>query len=295
MNLLGGNRLVLRLKTQMMVAYAMVANLTVATAGAPVVGVAVKSGSFTVDGARVSGNATVFEGNRIDTGSGSTRLELNNGNRLSLGADSAGSIYRNRFVLEKGAGDVVATNSFQVEALNLFVTPGAAKASARVSLPSPGLLHVDAVNGAVEVATKKGVLLARLDPGTSLDFTPPPDGATAPARVSGTIHKVGDRFVLQEETSKVTIELRGSDLSTYTGARVEIEGIVLNEASSVPNTSEVIKVAKVTKIGKSGATARGHHGPTTVIAGVGVAAAATGAGFVISRGSDTKAVSPSSR
>lgn len=285
----------LRIRTQVAVACVMVANLTLATAGAPVIGVAIKSGSFMVDGARIDGNATVLEGNRIDSGSGSTRLQLSNGNRLKLGADSTGSIYRNRLVLERGTGEVQTTTAFYLEALNLRVETETPKTRARVALTAPGLLHVDAVDGAVQVSTSKGVLLARLEPGTSLEFAPPPDGAMAPSKLTGIVRKIGEKYVLSEETSKLIIELRGADVASLLGERVEIEGVVLAETSNVQGVSEVVKVVRATKVARPRGIAKGPHVPTAVIAGVGVAAAAAGAGVIVSQKNDTKSVSPSSR
>ena len=286
----------LRLKTQGMVACLLAAHLTLATGAAPVIGVAVKNGSFKVDGVKIDGNATVMEGNRIESGSGSTRLQLSNGNLLRLGSDSTGAFYRNRMVLEKGTGEVqTAAAGFLAEAAGLRVAAEHPRTDARLTLNPTGSLHVDALSGEVQVLNKAGVLLARMDAGTSLEFTPPSDGAMAPSKMSGLVRRVGEKYVLTDETSKLVVELHGVDVAGSLGERVEIEAIPLAEASTIPGVSQVVKVVKVVKLGKAGAITSHSHVHGAVIAGVAVAAAAASAGVIASQKNDTKSVSPSSR
>src|SRR3954464_7618344 len=94
-------------------------NMALATAATPVIGVALKAGSFTMDGNRVEGNATVLEGDRIDTGSGPARLEFVNGNRLRLSTGTKAVVYSDRLVLERGTGEISAASQFRMETMNL--------------------------------------------------------------------------------------------------------------------------------------------------------------------------------
>jgi hypothetical protein len=289
---------VFNLRTKSLIACIMAANLTLATAGAPIIGVAIKSGSFTVDGSKISGNATLFEGTTIDTGSGAARVQLTNGTRVQLSAESTGKIFRDRMVLEKGSGQLDASGAYRMEALNLRVSGS----SARLALRDGRTLRVDAVGSDVQVTTSKGTLIASLAPGSSLDFMPPAgDGAAAPTKLVGVVTKRGSSYLLQDETSKITVELIGDGLESLAGQRVEIEGAPVLGGTPAQGASQVIRVAKSTKLGKAavvkaaGAAHAGHLS-TAVIAGVGVAAAAAGTGIVLSRGDNTpQTVSPSSR
>ncbi len=293
----------LKLRTQYIVSCLMAANMTIMMAGAPAIGVAVKNGSFTVNGSRIDGNATLFDGNRVETGSAATRLQLNSGARWRLDASSAGTIYGDRLVLEKGVGELESTNAYNTDALSLRVTtsPGS---SARIAVIGTRSLHVDALRGDLQVLNSKGVLIARLAGGKSIDLIPPPDGAAPPTKLTGVIEKKGDHYFIQDETSHVTVEIQGEEVSSQVGKRVELEGAVVDGASPAGGASQLIHVTKVVALGKiaGGAGAAGGSATiagvglhTAVIAGVGVAAAAAGAGVILSNNGSSPAASPSSR
>jgi len=85
---------------------------------APTIGIVTASGHFSVEGSQVWGNATLFDGATVETGSASSDLALRNGVKLQLGADSRARIWKNRLVLEKGAAQLAAPASFEVSVLN---------------------------------------------------------------------------------------------------------------------------------------------------------------------------------
>src|SRR5260370_27823061 len=101
----------------------MAANMTIMMAGAPAIGVVVKNGSFTVNGSRIDGNATLFDGNRVETGSAATRLQLNSGARWELDGSSSGTISGARLVLENRVAQLESTIAYNTDALSLYVTP----------------------------------------------------------------------------------------------------------------------------------------------------------------------------
>ncbi len=90
---------------------------TLATA-APAIGIVTASGHFSVEGSQVWGNATLFDGATVETGSSSSELALRNGVKVQLGAGSRAQIWQNRLVLEKGAAQLAAPGSFEVSVLN---------------------------------------------------------------------------------------------------------------------------------------------------------------------------------
>jgi hypothetical protein len=90
-----------RFSVQSLIALILAANLSLGTAAAPAVGIITATGSFTIDASNVTGNATLFEGNQIETGKASSLLQLNNGARMQLAADLRRAVYRDRLVLEK--------------------------------------------------------------------------------------------------------------------------------------------------------------------------------------------------
>jgi hypothetical protein len=242
----------------------------------------------------VSGNATVLAGDRIETGTGPALIVLRDGTRVLLSAGAAGSVFADNVALERGTGEVTAASPFQISALNLRVAT-AARGSSRTVITPSGILHVDSVQGNVQVKTGQGTLVARLDPNASFDFTPSEDQAVAPTKLTGVVRKAGDSFVVQDEISKVVFELRGEHLGSLVGHRVQLEGMVVAEKSQAADASQVIHVAKAVKVDRASPIVQAKHLPTAVIAGVGVAAAAASAGILASEQGGSNTVSPSSR
>jgi len=85
---------------------------------APAIGIVTASGHFSVEGSEVWGNATLFDGATVETGSASSELALRNGVKVQLGAASRARIWQNQIVLEKGAAQLAAPGSFAVRVLN---------------------------------------------------------------------------------------------------------------------------------------------------------------------------------
>jgi hypothetical protein len=215
-----------RYSVQSLIALTLVANLSLGMAAAPAVGIATARGSFTIDDSSIAGNATLFEGNHIETGRISSPLQLNNGARMQLAAESRGIVYRDRLVLEKGMGRVENAGTFQVEANSLRIAP-ASEAAAQVSLRPSGMVEVAALNGPVRVTASNGMLLASLQAGKTIDFTPEATpGPAAPTTVTGCLESSGGKFLLTEEASLVRFEMTGTGLEKEVGHRVQISGMV---------------------------------------------------------------------
>ena len=85
---------------------------------APPIGIVTASGHFSVEGSQVWGNATLFDGATVETGSASSELALRNGVKLQLGVESRAQVWQNRLVLEKGIAQLAAPGSFEVSVLN---------------------------------------------------------------------------------------------------------------------------------------------------------------------------------
>lgn len=85
---------------------------SVAALAAPAIGIVTASGHFSVGGSQVWGNATLFDGATVETGSASSQLDLRNGVKVQLGAGSRARIWQNRMDLEKGVAQLAAPSSF---------------------------------------------------------------------------------------------------------------------------------------------------------------------------------------
>lgn len=298
---------------QSLIALVLAANLSLGFAAAPAVGVVTASGSFTVDSSRMAGNATLFEGSVIETGKGSSQLRLNNGARMHLAAESRGIVYRDRMILERGDSQFESLNSYQVEALTLHVRPSGG-ASARVKVRDANTLHVAALNGPVRVANAQGVLIARLEAGHALQFTPEAAGAAAPSSMTGCLAMSNHKYMLKDEASSVSFEVVGGGVEKHVGSRVQIMGTV-NPATADSNVVQATSVKFLSKNcgstragaatastgakGAGPAAAKSASGMSmatkAIIAGVVVVGASTGAAIAVTGDDEPQTISPSSR
>ena len=117
-------------------------------AGAPAIGVVTASGHFTLDRARVWGNATLFSGGRIETDAASSQVNLANGVRIQLAANSSASILDNRLTLLTGSGQLVAspvvfeTAGYEIAAGGFAIRPNGTGARVHVSWGAGGTLEI---------------------------------------------------------------------------------------------------------------------------------------------------------
>jgi len=228
---------------QDLIALILVGSLTISQAAGPAIGVAMANGSFQVDSSQVYGNTTLFDGATIQTEKASSRLKLNNGAKMSLGENSRAMIFDKRMRLERGLGEVGASSSYRMEARTLRISPGDTKAIARVKLEGDKQVLVSAVNGPVRVFNDSGLLVANVERGMALLFTPQAAQPSA-FQMSGCLLQTADgKFLLVDPNQ--TVELRGSDLAQETNNRVEVKGTAYRSAPPIPPASQVVQVDSI--------------------------------------------------
>ena len=198
-----------------MVALLIAAPISVLSAAAPGIGIAMSDGTLSINNARTAGNATLFDGNTIETGNASSRLQLNNGATLQLSSDARGTVYGDRLVLERGATQVGGT-SYEVNARTLHIVGS----DARVSVLGK-TVEVAALSTPVRVSNAQGVLVANLEPGKALNFTPLQDaGAQAASSTTTTT----------TETKTKKKKVAGDDTNYHVGV---VAGVIVAAAVGV--------------------------------------------------------------
>ncbi len=268
----------------------------------PVIGIATVHGSLRVDNVPVQGNATLFDGARLETASASSRIRLQAGGQMELGTASRGQVFSDRLILEKGLGRMEYVPHYRFEARNLRIEPDSIGSSAEVLLSEPGRVTVNALSGQVRVSTAEGLLLARLEPGGSLEFQPQAAGAVAPFVLTGCLAGADGRILLTDETAKVSFELKGKELTQYIGQRVEIQAAAPGNgpAGSGPKVVQVVQIKRVaggcpamppSRNGSQAKAPRMSGSTKAVIAGVAIAAGAGGAALGLTGGETTTPIS----
>ncbi len=135
----------------------------------PTIGIASAVGSFTLNSNQVDGNANLFEGSEIKTAKASSQIFLQNGAALTLGIDSAGTVYRNHLLLQEGATKIDNMDGYSVHAASYRVEQGQPASQAVIRLDGD-MVEVAALAGSLNVFDKKGALLTHIGSGTASAF-----------------------------------------------------------------------------------------------------------------------------
>jgi hypothetical protein len=256
-----------RFTAKAVLSLAVSANLSILPAATPYIGVATSDGNLTINNAKTAGNATIFDGSTIQTEKATSQIRLKDGGRVLFSPDSRGQLYSDRLVLEKGSARIA---NYAADASGLKITPDA-DASAAISLRG-SVVEVAAINGGVRVYNANGINVANLAAGRALSLRPQEAGGSVPSSLVGCVTKSGDTYLLTDETSNVTVELRGGNVKE--GQRVQISGSQVPNATPAGGATQVVNVMGVKVVGGScPATTPGG----VAAAGAGAGAAAAGA------------------
>jgi hypothetical protein len=282
-------------------------SVSIGTAAGPAIGVVKASGSFRVDDAAIYRSGTLFAGNVIDVESVPSEAWLDGGARLRLSPGSRCQVYQDRLLLEKGASQVMGGDHYAVETRGLRVLGSGPTAEVRVSLNPAGHVEVAALGGAAQVWSARGFLVANVLPGSALDLDSQGAEADSGSRLTGCLRKKSGKFILTDETTNVTAELRGAGLSKEVGKVVEVRGPMKPDAKAAAGATQVIQVSELKPTGRkcsvSGKAAAGAGAAAgaagmstgTIVAIVGgVAAVGTASGLAIraTSGGEQQPLSP---
>lgn len=234
-----------------------------------------------IDGARVSGNATVFDGSVVSAASYS-RMELNSGTRVDLANGSEARVFSNHIALQSGMSEVQSSSAFAIEARNFKITPADSNSIARVKLDSDQKVLVTAVSAPVNVWNRYGMLVARVTPAAPMAFLPQAATSTAFTN-SGCVVNKSNTPVLVDQTGNQVVELRsttkGVDFRKFVGKRASVTGNVIPSATPVQGASQAINVSSIS--GASGgdcSAVAARVGATMSAAGIAAGGAAAAAG-----------------
>jgi hypothetical protein len=279
--------MITRFHNSSLVVLALALTLNYSLAAPAALGVATARGGFLIDGAPVEGNATLFDGVRIETRKASSSIRLGSGATAGLAGESRARVYQERLVLERGQGEVASSSGYRMEALGLRIEPSAPGASARVTLHGDKAVQVAAVGGPVRVLTGAGFLVGNVTPSRALLFSPQAAGAATATTMSGCVTEEDGKYYLTDRTSGVKMQVRGPIIEQEAGNEVDIVGTVLApdhvEVNSINRLGtgcrgSVIPVAAAAGVAAGAAAGMAAGTTAVVIVGVGVAAAAAGYG-----------------
>jgi hypothetical protein len=210
------------------------------------IGIITASGHFTLDRSQVWGNATLFSGEKVETDTASSQATLRNGVTIQLASASSASVSENRLMLWKGAGQVAAPESYEIEAGGLAIRSASGTGRLRVGWSAGGEIEVSALTGSARVANAgTGVVLASIPAGRRMNFAMQAGAGGTVTRTGCLLYKDG-HFLMQDQNTQEVVELLGQNLAANLGNRVTVTGNAgsarptLNIATSLLNATNVV-------------------------------------------------------
>jgi len=235
------------------------------------IGVAMSDGSILINDAKTAGNATIFAGSTLQTQKGMSQVRMKDGAQFSLASESRAKIFADHVDMEKGTARFTG---FSATANGLSIRADGAT-TASVSMLADKNIEVAALTGNVHVFNAAGINVANLAPGRALNLRPQDAGAAAPSQMAGCVSSSSGALLLTDETSKVTVQLRGGNVKA--GRRVQITGTTVANATAAKPATQVINVTTAKDLGGCNAAAAGAAAGGAAAGGAAAGAAAAGA------------------
>jgi hypothetical protein len=225
------------------------------------IGTANCAGTFWVDSAGVSNHATIFENSVIETEGAPARLQISGEVRIVVDARSRARVYQDHLVLEKGRVQLDSGKDYRIEARTIRVLLSKPGARAVVTAGMSGEVEVAALGAAVRVANAEGVAVANVAAGHAVELRL---GQTSEASVlTGCVVKEGASYTLRDDVSAVTVELRGQEVASQVGQRVQVTGAIVPAQRALAPADQVMQARTVRALGTACGEAMAAAVPVT--------------------------------
>lgn len=217
--------------------------MTYAAASTISIGTVNARGDMRIDGNLVNGNATLFDGTVVETGTATADLRLAKGVEFTLSPNSRTTLHSNYLLLERGQTEISGAGSFKVEANGLTVSPLESHSRALISIKADNTTEVASLNGSFGISNGQGSLISTVRPGRSLLFAKQTSTSHSTSfSGQGTVSVDKDGFYFFFTDKGGTFQLVGKDLKDFLGYEVKVTGTVQPGVKPVMTATEVVSV-----------------------------------------------------
>jgi hypothetical protein len=218
------------------------------SASPPGIGLVMTTGSVLVDGLQVPGTTAIFAGNLISSGDRSAILQFSDGTSAMMMPSTEVTVYHERSVLQHGIITQRRADQHPVVLTDgLKISGATSKAVTVVRVKDEMHFEVEAEEGESDVWTPSGLLLARIEPGKTLNFSiSQAAGTQANPKALTLCADLNSNYLIRERTSNVTYELQGVGLDKYLYKTVKVIGTPVGVPAS-PSDPQLLQVSKIEK------------------------------------------------
>ena len=223
--------------------------VSVAAADSVSIGTVSARGDFRVDSHLVSGNATLFNGSMVETGTATADLRMGTDATITMSTNSRGTLYRDRMVLQQGESELTAPKAFYMEVEGLRVAPSAPKSQGIVSLGSGNTVQVSALSGTFSVTNDHGFVLASIRPGRAMTFAFQSGSSGTAFTGTGKVTFSNGQYYLTLKSTGVKYELKGDGLSNLVGKEVTVTGTRETPTSPTGGSIDIVDILSKRVVG----------------------------------------------
>lgn len=235
--------------------------VTYAVASTVSIGTASARGDMRVDGNRINGNATLFDGSVVETGQATANLQLSKGVELKLAPNTRTTLHSDYLLLEHGQTEMAVKSAFNVVANGITIAPLEPDSRALITMKPDNAVEVESLNGSFGVRSQQGELISKVHKGISLSFTKQIGTLHSSFSGVGTISIDKDGFYFFFTEQGQTFQLVGKDLKEFLGYMVKVTGTVQPGVKPLITATAVISVNSISKINVAAA----HDSDTPLI------------------------------
>lgn len=195
------------------------------------IGLTYTKGDYSLDGAKVRGNATLFEHSRLDLSTSPVWIHLDRGTRIWLAPHTSAQVSSRGVSISSGLAQLQSDSGFPLVARALTVVGAGGGSVLRVMVEPDNGIVVMPVAGTAQIRNSSGLLVGDVSKSHAVRFsayTGQPDYVTA----TGCLQRAHNQFSLTDEITNVTLQLTGGELASNQGRLVRVIGSAAPAANS---------------------------------------------------------------
>jgi hypothetical protein len=218
----------------------------IAAAGEAQIGMVVSHGSFTIDGVKSSGTATVFNGDSLSTDAVASQVHLAGGVNLTLAPHSAGTIFSDHVALSQGTLSGQVGPQYRVVSKGITLRPVGPATQAEVQVAA-NRVTVAIPMGHADIGNAQGALLSHMVPGQVLSYQNVNGGSDQQNQVQalGVLDREDGHYLIRDRYTNVVSELSGNIPADYLNKLVTVKGELGSDKSNVAQVDRVVTVKEI--------------------------------------------------
>lgn len=190
------------------------------------IGLTYTKGSYILDGANVRGNATLFEGSRLELDASPVWIQLDRGAKIWLAAQTSAEVSSRGVSVSRGIAQLQDDSGFPIVSRALTVTGSGGGSVVRVMVEPDSGIVVMAVAGGAKVKNPTGLLVGDVTKNEAVRFSPA-KGQSDDVTVTGCLQSAQNQFTITDQVTNVTLQLSGTELANNQGRLVRVTGTAI--------------------------------------------------------------------